>query len=356
VRHLAIGSGKDGNLYLVDRDNLGHFVPGSNSTIYQQVRAAISREFSAPAYFNGMVYFGGVDDFLKAFQLTDALLGTSSVSRSGKRFGYPGATPSVSSNGIDSGIVWAVESVEGALAVLHAYNANNLATELYNSNQAGTRDHFGQGNKFITPVIANGEVFVGTTNGVGVFGLLGGGGAAARNRRRFTDGSTVLQGAQVAFLQGQPINRGEPAIFAADAGRGATSRDNDQVGHQMHQVLLEESRGAPERWKKTVARLRRVWPSFLMVQVLFCGCPVSTGESHLRITPGADPHAVLRQLDRLLMRMARTEGTARAIPGLGRESRVLASGRCPESADSQREITCILHFEAYTQRSKSSDD
>lgn len=66
---------------------------------------------------------------------------------------------------------------------------------------------------------------------------------------------------------------------------------------------------APERWKKIVARIRGVWPSFLKVQVLFCGCPVSTGESHLRITPGTDPHAVLRQLDRLLIRMARTEGT-----------------------------------------------
>ncbi len=66
---------------------------------------------------------------------------------------------------------------------------------------------------------------------------------------------------------------------------------------------------APERWKKAVARLRWVWPRFLKVQVLFCGCPVSTGESHLRIAPGADPHAVLRRLDRLLMRVAQTEGT-----------------------------------------------
>ena len=65
---------------------------------------------------------------------------------------------------------------------------------------------------------------------------------------------------------------------------------------------------APERWKKVVTRLRWLWPSFLKVQVLFCGCPVSTGESHLRITAGADPHAVLRQLDRLLIRLAQTEG------------------------------------------------
>jgi predicted N-acyltransferase len=65
---------------------------------------------------------------------------------------------------------------------------------------------------------------------------------------------------------------------------------------------------APESWKKAVARIRWLWPSFLKVQVLFCGCPVSTGESHLRITPGADPSATLRLLDGYLMRMARKEG------------------------------------------------
>jgi hypothetical protein len=67
--------------------------------------------------------------------------------------------------------LWATENV--APAVLHAYSASNLADELYNSNQAaGSRDHFGNGNKYITPMIANGKVYVGTTNGVGVFGLL----------------------------------------------------------------------------------------------------------------------------------------------------------------------------------------
>jgi hypothetical protein len=57
--------------------------------------------------------------------------------------------------------------------VLHAYDATNLATELYNSNQAAnSRDHFGTGNKFIVPTVVNGKVYVGTTTGVGVFGLL----------------------------------------------------------------------------------------------------------------------------------------------------------------------------------------
>jgi hypothetical protein len=87
-------------------------------------------------------------------------------------FPYPGTTPSVSANGSANGIVWAAEN--GSVAALHAFDPANLATELYSSNQMGTRDHFGAGNKFITPMIAHGKVYVGTTNGVAVFGLLKG--------------------------------------------------------------------------------------------------------------------------------------------------------------------------------------
>jgi hypothetical protein len=97
-------------------------------------------------------------------------LAASPSSNSSAVFAYPGATPAISANATSNGIVWAVEN--GATAVLHAYDATNLANELYNSNQAGgARDQFA-GNKFITPMIANGKVFVGTPNSVAVFGLL----------------------------------------------------------------------------------------------------------------------------------------------------------------------------------------
>jgi hypothetical protein len=86
-------------------------------------------------------------------------------------FGYPGATPSVSADGARNGILWAVENAESA--VLHAYDAQDLGREFYNSNEASSgRDYFGAGNKFITPMIANGNVYVGTPIGVSVFGLL----------------------------------------------------------------------------------------------------------------------------------------------------------------------------------------
>jgi len=122
-----------------------------------------------PAYFNNTVYYGAVSDSLRAFTISKALLVTPASSVSPASFGYPGTTPSVSANGTSNGIVWAVEA--NSPGVLHAYDATNLGNELYNSNQAGSRDQFVD-NKFITPMIVNGKVFVGTPTGVVVFGLL----------------------------------------------------------------------------------------------------------------------------------------------------------------------------------------
>ena len=125
-----------------------------------------------PAYLNNTVYYGAVGDSVKAFTISNAMLSTSPASQSGSTFGYPGTTPSVSANGATNGIVWAIEN--GSTGVLHAYDATNLATEFYNSNMAGTRDQFFTTSncKFVTPMIANGKVFVGTATGVVVFGLL----------------------------------------------------------------------------------------------------------------------------------------------------------------------------------------
>jgi len=171
VHHLAVGAGKDTNIYVVNRDNMGKFNPNNDSAIYQELDGVLpGGVWSSPAYFNGVVYYGGQIDNLKAFTISNAMLSTSPTSRSSTQFPYPGTTPTVSANQTSNAIVWAVANSNPA--VLHAYDATNLAHELYNSNQAGSRDQFGPGNKFITPVVANGKVFVGTQTGVAVFGLL----------------------------------------------------------------------------------------------------------------------------------------------------------------------------------------
>ena len=170
TRHLAVGAGKDGNLYVVNRDSMGKFNSGANN-IWQQLSGVLGGGiWSTPAYFAQTVYYGPSNGHLLAFTLSDAEL--SAATQSAASFTYPGTAPAVSANGAANGIVWAHENANPA--VLHAYDAGNLAHELYNSSQAANgRDQFGAGNKFITPAIADGKVFVGATNGVAVFGLLG---------------------------------------------------------------------------------------------------------------------------------------------------------------------------------------
>ena len=173
VHHLMVGAGKDHNIYVVNRDNMGKFSASANN-IYQQLSNALpSGAWSSPAYFNNTIYYAGVGDALKAFHIANAQLTATPSSVSANSFPYPGATPSITSNGTQNGIVWVLESGTDADAVLHAYDASDLSHELYNSTQASNgRDSFGTGNKFITPLVVNGKVYVGTPNGVAGFQLL----------------------------------------------------------------------------------------------------------------------------------------------------------------------------------------
>jgi hypothetical protein len=175
VLHLAVGAGKDGNIYIVNRNNLGriNLAGGGNSNIYQEIANGLpGGEFGMAAYANGSIYYGPVGSNLRQFLFFQGALIPSPISMTAIQFGYPGATPSVSSSYGSNAIVWAYENASGGAAVLHAYDAQNLGHELYNSQQNASRDQFGTGNKFIVPTVCNGKVFAATTNGVGVFGLL----------------------------------------------------------------------------------------------------------------------------------------------------------------------------------------
>jgi len=170
VHHLAVGAGKDQNIYIVDRDSMGKWNAGNDIAIYQEVDGAIGGVWSMPAYFNNTVFYAAVSDNLKRFPIANAKLATSPSAQSTTQFPYPGATPSISANETANGIVWVIEN--SSPAVLHAYGTTALK-EIYNSSQAANgRDQFGSGNKFITPMIANGKVYVGTPNSVAIFGLL----------------------------------------------------------------------------------------------------------------------------------------------------------------------------------------
>jgi hypothetical protein len=186
TRHLILGGGKDSSIYVLDRDSMGKYNANNNSQIWQELPVvfpnSINGLYGSPAYFNNNVYFGPTGDAIRAFSISNAKLATATSMQTTNVFPYPGATPSISANGTANGILWAVEN-SSTQGVLHAYDANALGTELYNSNQAGSRDAFGPGSKFNVPTVANGRVYVATqvdlTNnpsgakeGVAVYGAL----------------------------------------------------------------------------------------------------------------------------------------------------------------------------------------
>ncbi len=238
-KQLAVAAGKDTNLYVLDQTNLGKYNSTANSTLYQELAGALSNgEWSSPAYFGGHVYYGSVGSVLRSFDVNAAKLSSSPSSSTTETFAYPGTTPSVSAYGPQNGIVWAVEN--STPAVLHAYDANNLATEYYNSNQAASaRDQFGAGNKFMVPTVANGKVYVGTPNSVAVFGLLRAGSPpVADGDYNITNGASGLlltdyyasPSAATEIIQYSPYGGGYQTWFLSWQGNGYYVIQNAATG------------------------------------------------------------------------------------------------------------------------------
>ena len=169
--HLLVTAGKNGTIYLLDRDDLGHFHPGDDSQIVQSLPHELNLAFDTPAYWNGRLYYQGLGQTLKAFALSAGTLSTVPVDQSLEPFDYPGTTPSISANGTSDGIAWVIR--RGANSVLYAYDAMNLSHELYHSTaQATPRLSAGRYVKFTVPTVANGKVYVGAQRRLSVFGLL----------------------------------------------------------------------------------------------------------------------------------------------------------------------------------------
>jgi hypothetical protein len=172
--NLLVEGSKAGTLYLVDRDKLPGFRAAGDLVMdeipnFTGAPAQAAVFLNTPAYFNQTLYVAASNDNLKALPISQASFG-SIASQTPDRFGFRGAIPSVSANGSASGIVWAVDPASNQL---RAYDAGNLAHELYTSDQAAQgRDQLGTATKFSVPTIADGQVYVGTNNSLVIYGLL----------------------------------------------------------------------------------------------------------------------------------------------------------------------------------------
>ena len=184
--HLLVGGGKEGTIYLINRDDMGEF----NSNTYddsQVVQSLVhaagklsayattdSGLWSMPAYYQNQIYYVGVGDVPKAFRLFNGQLSPFPVSQGTQNFRYPGGEIAISANGSAKGIMWTVAEplTTPQYAILYAYDAADLANQLYSSAASGTRDRGGFGVQFGQPTVANGKVYVGTASELDVFGLL----------------------------------------------------------------------------------------------------------------------------------------------------------------------------------------
>jgi hypothetical protein len=166
--HLLIGAGKEGRVYVLDRDKMGGHELTSDQQIVQSMGGSITSLFGKPVYFYGSIFFCGAGDSLKQFAFSGGRMENQARSQTSLQFEYPGCVPTISSNGTSNGIVWLLEDA----GVLHAYDAANLARELYNSSQVPDRDALGSYVKFSVPIVANGKVYAGTMDSLVVYGLL----------------------------------------------------------------------------------------------------------------------------------------------------------------------------------------
>jgi len=177
--HIMVQAGKEGRILVLNRDHLGGYAAGasSNTNILQDITGEIKGLWSTPAYWNGNVYTWGGGDVPKLFQLSSGVMDAKPSSKSTISSAFPGASFSVSSNGAQDGIAWAVRTDQyttHGTQVLYAWDANDLTKTIYESDTNSARDSAGRANKFTIPVVTNGKVYVGATFQVDVYGLFHG--------------------------------------------------------------------------------------------------------------------------------------------------------------------------------------
>jgi uncharacterized protein YjdB len=181
-----IGGGKDGRVFVIDRNNMGGYNAAGPDNVLQTVQTGTQQFdniWGAPAFWNGTIFYHTERDVLKIYKWNASTGTMSSQPTSTGNYVYlnHGASPSISANGTSNGIVWDVDNSGypgtggsgGTPAILHAYDASNITRELYNSSLAPNgRDTAGHACKFSVPTVTDGKVFLPTCTELDIYGQL----------------------------------------------------------------------------------------------------------------------------------------------------------------------------------------
>jgi uncharacterized repeat protein (TIGR03806 family) len=171
--HLLVGVGKSGKIYLVDRDNMGHWHSGSDSQIVQSFQG-INGSWSPPAYWNNLLFFQASSAAMKEFSVNNASINQTPVATAPISAGSLNGSPVISANGANNGIAWVLNNNSGnsgSPGALYAMDALNISHMLWNSAQMGSRDSTGPLTKMSTLTVAGGKVYVGGQYTLSVYGL-----------------------------------------------------------------------------------------------------------------------------------------------------------------------------------------
>jgi len=281
--HELIGGGKDGRIFVLNRDNMGQF--DESQLVQPPIQTGTSQYnniHSTPGYWNGRLYIHSNADVLRAYNWANGTLSTSSVDAGNLVYRAHGATVSISANGNSNGIVWDLDATNqpNGPVVLHAYDAANLSNELYNSTQAGTRDTAGPAVKFTVPTITHGKVYVGTGTELDVFGLLntppfgwidGAVNASDRTTTIPQNGTLAASGWAADQEDGSPVARVEVRIDGTTVGTATLGVSRPDVAN-----ALGDARYTNSGWRLTYNIGTLVVGTHTVTAVAFDSAGVST--------------------------------------------------------------------------------
>jgi hypothetical protein len=267
---LMVGSGKEGRIYLIDRDNMGGYHgdaagdgnSGFDNVVQVTAPGTINASFDTPTFYHGVLYYvGGYGDVGRTFNISGAVISSTSTTQSADSYPFPGSTATISTNPTGgNAIVWDIAGP--GTDQLRAYNASHgYSSEIYTSAQAANnRDSLGSSVKFTVPTVANGEVFVGTTNSVVAYGLISPAAAAVAGTTSLSASAVSGSVSDLPLAPGGSVkSNGSSAELTAGGARKSSTVVSTNYNAALAELGGARSRVLPQSLNPTKIATRYGW-------------------------------------------------------------------------------------------------